>query len=123
MTEHTLLLRQIHPTFIQKGIVSSQAFRPTEEDLKLSVYDGDLIEPEPAWKHYTTELQKESAAVLAVSVAECASLDLPASPSPEVFREHCDIDFTGLAPRKIESKGRLLRDRAVIRGFLFQAMA
>ncbi|OQC41352.1 MAG: hypothetical protein BWX66_00754 [Deltaproteobacteria bacterium ADurb.Bin058] len=46
MNVHTLLLRQIHPDFIQNQRVSSQAFRPTPKDeRKLSVYDGDLITP------------------------------------------------------------------------------
>jgi hypothetical protein len=44
MTEATLLLRQVHPSFIQHGRVTSQVFRPTLKDKRLlSVYDGDLI--------------------------------------------------------------------------------
>ena len=47
MTGATLLLRQIHPSFIQAGFVTSQAFRPTPKDQsKFSVYDGDLISSE-----------------------------------------------------------------------------
>ncbi len=53
MTEKTLLLRQIHPLFIQEGRVTSQAFRPTPKDQKkLSVYDGDLITAERSWVHF-----------------------------------------------------------------------
>jgi hypothetical protein len=32
MTPETLLLRQIHPSFVQAGRVTSQAFRPTPKD-------------------------------------------------------------------------------------------
>ena len=47
MTGTTLLLRQIHPSFVQDGRVTSQAFRPTPKDESLlSVYDGDQITPE-----------------------------------------------------------------------------
>ena len=52
MNNETLLLRQIHPSFIQAGHITSQAFRPTPKDQnKLSVYDGDQISAEDAWQH------------------------------------------------------------------------
>ena len=44
MTPDTLLLRQIHPSFIQYGRVTSRAFRPTAKDeFLLSVDDGDRV--------------------------------------------------------------------------------
>jgi len=44
MTDETLVHRQIHPSFVQAGFPTSQAFRPTPKDeSKLSVYDGDMI--------------------------------------------------------------------------------
>jgi hypothetical protein len=77
VTDQTLLLRQIHPSFIDRDRVTSQAFRPTEKDRgKLSVYDGDLISAEGSWKHYTARVLK-SAGVLAVTVGECAAEQLP----------------------------------------------
>ncbi len=124
MTDNTLLLRQVHPTFVQQGAVTSQAFRPTiEHDWKLSVYDGDQIEAKPSWEHYTTVQQKESAGVLGVAVIECVALDLPVAASPEVFREHCDIDFAGLPAKLVDRKGKLLRDRATARGWLYQVIS
>ena len=54
MTGDTLLLRQIHPSFVQDGRVTSQAFRPTpKDDAQLSAYDGDQITPVAAWLNYT----------------------------------------------------------------------
>ena len=124
MTDTTLLLRQIHPTWHQQGRVTSQAFRPTPKDEdKLSAYDGDLIEAKPAWEHYTTVQKKESIGVLAVTVAECSALKLTAASSPKVFKEHCHIDFSGLKPKEIERKGKLLRDHAVKRDWLYRATA
>lgn len=53
MTEATLLLRQIHPTFIQYGRVTSQAFRPTPKDEdQLSVDNGDMITAEEACRAF-----------------------------------------------------------------------
>ena len=75
MQAETLLLRQVHPSFVQDGRPSSQAFVPTKkDDFKLSVYNGDKTEPERSWKHYTTELKRESAGVIAVTspiIPEC----------------------------------------------------
>jgi hypothetical protein len=44
MTPQTRLLRQIHPSFVQAGRVTSQAFRPTpKDDNHLSVVDGNRL--------------------------------------------------------------------------------
>ena len=83
MTDKTQLLRQVHPNFIQNGEVGSIAFRPNENDRGLlSVYDGDLATPEASHKHYTEVQKRKSAGVMAVTVAECTTLALPAASSP-----------------------------------------
>jgi len=54
MSPETHLLRQVHPSFVQSGQITSQVFQPTPKDeLKLSVYDGDMIEPADSYEHYT----------------------------------------------------------------------
>ena len=122
MNDNTLLLRQIHPTFVQAGRVTSQAFRPTPKDeCQLSVYDGELIESEAAWKHYTDELRLQSVGVQAVTHRECADLDLPVKSDPERFPEHTIIDFTGLTKNPVEKKAKQLRSKAELRGWLFQS--
>jgi hypothetical protein len=119
VTHDTLLLRQIHRAFVQQGRVTLQAFRPTPKDEKrLSVYDGDQITPEGAWRHYTTVLELSSAGVLAVSVAECASLELPVEPDPEPFPEHAVVDFSAVEARGIEKLAKKLREKAESRGWL-----
>lgn len=122
MNSQTLLLRQIHPSFVQQGRVTSQAFRPTPKDeMKLSVYDGDQITPEEAFEHFTTVLQQLSVGELAVTVSECKSLDLKVEADPEPFPEHAIIDFTGLGRKDVESKGKKLKSIADTRGWLLQA--
>lgn len=124
MNHETLLLRQIHPTFVQQGRVTSQAFRPTPKDEQhLSVYDGDLIDSQPAYEHYTGTLGHASVGVMAVSVAECTSLDLPTSPDPEPFPEHAIIDFTGFEKKLAEKKAKLLKARAEQRDWLYRETA
>jgi hypothetical protein len=121
MKDSTLLLRQIHPSFVQEGKVSSQAFRPTPKDeQRLSVYDGDRIEPLPAYEHYTTTLGFRSLGVMGVSVAECGELQLPVAPDPEPFPEHAVIDFSAYGKIAVEKKAKLLRAKADRRGWLYR---
>jgi hypothetical protein len=57
MDAATPLLRQINPSFMVAGRVTTQAFHPTPKDKDLlSAYDGDLIGAEAAWNHYTQQL-------------------------------------------------------------------
>lgn len=103
------------------GRVTSQAFRPTPKDQhKLSVYDGDQVTPSASYKHYVGR-RLESAGVMAVTVEECAREGLDARPSPEVFKEHAEIDFSGLNSKQCETKGKKLRSYAESRGWLFRA--
>ena len=121
MNDATLLLRQIHPNFIHNGRVTSQAFRPTPKDKrKLSVYDGDLMPPEQAHRHYTQELALASAGVMAVSVKECRDIDLQPAPDPEPFPEHAVIDFGDLPEKHIKTKSKILKSKATERGWLYQ---
>jgi len=124
MTGPTLLLRQIHPHFLQNGFASSRAFRPNENDTGLmSVYDGDQIAAEPSWIHYTTVCKKQSAGVMAVTFDECADADLPARPDPEPFPEHAVIDFTGVEEKHWRSKSKKLQAKALALGWLYRPAA
>lgn len=119
MNAETILLRQIHPSFFDRGRVSSQAFRPTPKDeSKLSAYNGDLIAPQPAYLHYTETLRLMSIGVQGVAMSECEALDLRAMPDPEPFPEHAVIDFTGFSKNDVEKKAKALRTRAEHRGWL-----
>ena len=123
MNAETLLLRQVNPQFIQQGRVVSLAFRPMPKDTGLlSVYDGDQIEPEAAWRHFTPNLGYASSGTWAVTVAEAAALDLPAMPKPlEDFPEHAAIDFTAHDDKTQKAKAKLLAAKADTRGCLFAA--
>ena len=72
MTDLTLLHRQVNPSWVHLGRVTSQAFKPTPKDnRRLSVYDGDQVTAHRAWSHYTGDLGFTSIGVLAVTVSEC----------------------------------------------------
>ena len=122
MNDTTLLLRQIHPTFIQNDRVTSQAFRPTSKDgMKLSVYDGDLMSPAESYQHYTGRLGLSSAGVMGVSVEECVDIGLRAVSDPESFPEHAVIDFSDLSSEaSVKKKAKILKFRAANRGWLYR---
>jgi hypothetical protein len=122
MTPETLLLRQIHPNFVQAGRVTSQAFRPSPKDeLHLSVYDGDQIKPEAAFVHFITNPACSSTGVMAVSKTECDAQNLPVLADGIPFPEHCSIDFSDFEKNDIEKKAKFLSRSAQTRGWLFHA--
>ncbi len=120
MTPDTLLLRQIHPSFIQGGRVTSQAFRPTPKDeFLLSVDDGDRVSAEASWQRFITNPACKSVGVQALSEAECMAEELPVLEDGNPHPEHCSVDFTAFDKKTIEKKSKLLRAHAETRGWLF----
>ena len=122
MKPETLLYRQIHPNFVQNGRPTSQAFRPTlKDENKLSVYDGDKIQPKASWEHYTGTLGLSSIGVMAVSNAECSAQALSVLADAADYPEHCSIDFTGLAKGAVEKAAKILAKCAITRDWLYQS--
>lgn len=121
MNDQTKLLRQVHPSFIQNGNVTSQVFRPTpKDDAKLSFYDGDQIDPKASHKHFTAGTNYKSCGVLGVTVRECAELTLSVEPDPEEFPEHVLVDYSSLSKKQSERAAKILRAKAEDRGWLYQ---
>jgi hypothetical protein len=121
MTPDTLLLRQIHPSFIQDGRVTSQAFRPTPKDeFLLSVDDGNRVTAEASWQRFMTNPTCKSVGVQALSLAECKAEELPVIEDGIPHPEHCSVDFTAFDKKEIEKKSKLLRVQAETRGWLFR---
>lgn len=121
MKPDTLLLRQIHPNFVQQGRVTSQAFRPTPKDENLlSVDDGDRISAAKAFARFTAAPNCRSAGVMAVAQAECAALELPVIGDGKPYPEHCSIDFAGCSPNERDRKAKRLAHGAQERGWQFQ---
>ncbi|MDH5508915.1 MAG: hypothetical protein OEZ32_01020 [Nitrospinota bacterium] len=120
MTNDTLLLRQVNPTWVQEGRVTSQVFRPTPKDEKLlSVYDGDKISAEDAWKHHVENYP--SVGVMGVTVGECKTNRVTAKSDPAPFPEHAVIDYTGHAENQIRRISKELKATAEQRNWLYQA--
>lgn len=121
MTPETRLLRQIHPSFIQSGRVTSQAFRPTpKDDFFLSVDNGDNVCPEQSWRRFTSNPACRSSGVLAIIRMECTEQELPVIEDGHPHPEHCSIDYSAFDKRAIEKRSKLLRSRAADRGWLYK---
>jgi hypothetical protein len=123
VTNTTLLLRQVHPSWLIDKNVSRQTFRPTPKDNnKLSVSDGNMITAEESWKKFTAT-GYASAGVLAVSRSECTQYYLTVLPDPlENQPEHTLIDFSNKPTRKSQQDtAKILKDFAITRGWQFMA--
>jgi hypothetical protein len=115
------LHRQVHPSWVQDGRITSQAFSPTPKDAGLlSVYDGKQIAAEPSFIHYTTVQKLAAVGTVSVTVGETAAVGMPWRLDPEPFPEHAVIDFTGLPTAgKIKAKAQALAERARQRGWTY----
>jgi hypothetical protein len=118
----TLLLRQIHPSFVQAGRVTSQAFRPTpKDDHHLSVDNGDLVSARTAWERYTCNPLCSSVGVMAITNDECITQNLPVIEDGHPYPEHCSVDFSAFEKKEIERKAKVLSRQAQKRNWMFQA--
>jgi hypothetical protein len=121
MSPDTLLLRQIHPSFVQQERITSQAFKPTPKDERLlSVDHGDKISPVESWKRFISNPTCQSAGVMAVSQAEVGQESLYVIEDGIPYPEHCSIDFSNLAGSQINKKAKKLKSLAEERGWLHQ---
>lgn len=123
-----LLYRQVHPSWIRDGRVTTQAFRPTKKDEnRLSVSRASLTTAEGAYMLHTKGRMLASAGSWAVTVGECQSQSLkiisdPTASPPEPVADpaHCYVNFAELQSRgAIEAAGAVLTRRAADRGRLF----
>ena len=120
MGPDNLLFRQVHPSWIREGRITSQTFRPTPKDHgRLSVYDGDRVSPEVSYRHFTENLGLVSDGVVAVTVGECLREQLRVAPDPTPFPEHVVIDFRSYSNAESRVKARHLTIVAEKRGWQY----
>lgn len=125
MDDSVLLLRHVHPNFIQGDKVSSQVFsslvfKPFPKDKGLlSVYNNEKFTPAESFEHYTDK-DLASSGVVAVTVSECTSIELPTNEDNDPFDGHAHIDFTDLSTNQIGKKSKRLKNLANQRGWLYK---
>jgi hypothetical protein len=122
MTGETLLLRQIHPNFVQNGKVTSQAFRPSPKDeFQLSVDNGDMVTPEASWMRFSRYPENSSAGVMAISHSESSDCHVEVIEDGNPYPEHCYLDFSPFGRKVSDRIGKKLAAAAHLRGWLFEA--
>ena len=123
MEVSTIMLRQVHPSFMDGEEPTSQAFVPFPKDKdKLSVDDGTKTSPEAAYTHYTTVLKLSSTGVWGISETDVVSTGLTSGPDPLPDNPaHALIDFMGLSGKEQRKKAKLLLAFALERGCLHKA--
>jgi hypothetical protein len=117
--EPHLLHRQVNPSWVQAGRISSQAFSPTPKDSGLlSVYTGALMTAESSFRHYTGLLELKAVGTVSVSVVEVTAVGLTWRSDAEPFPEHAVIDYTRLGSAgKVKAKAQALAEMARARGW------
>jgi hypothetical protein len=103
MKSITLLLRQIHPNFFQKGKLTSQSFIPFPKDnLKISVYDGEFIKPEDSYNHYTQDCHLQSIGVWGISNSEVSAIGLTSERDPLPDSPyHALVNFSTISAKSV----------------------
>ena len=122
--DEELLFRQVHPSFVQAGRVTSQAFRPTPKDSKkLSVNRESKTTSKECYKLHTEGKNLQSIGVWGVSakeVKEMINLSLIEDPieTPVFDPSHALIDFSKLNS-EVKAVSSKLADKARSRGCLY----
>jgi len=119
MKNETLLLRQVHPRFVQAGEITSQVFKLSNGESGLSAYNGDSISPEDAHTHYTTTLNNMSCGVVGISKKECESCRLIVIEDKIPFEEHVSILYGDIQGKELNRTAVKLKRLAIDRGWLF----
>ncbi len=112
----TLMHRQINPSpqWIQNGVPSSLAFRPSSKDGDcLSVDNGNIHTAQQAYLCFTSQ-GYSSAGTWSLTVGECHAAGVSVHASPVLSNQaHCCIDFAGKGAKSVAKK---LKRKAVARG-------
>lgn len=116
------LLRQVHPTQFLGGVISKEAFIPTETDKGLLSTLRESVGPQEAHRRWTEDAKKESVGTYGITVAEVEDAglfalgDAVATNTPD----HASVDFNGLTTGGQRKKvARQLRDCATSRACLY----
>ena len=121
MHKDTILLRQIFPDWFKDGVVSSQAFNPTEEhEFMLSSYSGESFDGISSFEHYTKDLQMQSTGCLGVTNEEYLNHGLVSTKDDLNFNGHVSTDFSKHGSNQRAKKAKLLRNIAFERNWVFK---
>jgi hypothetical protein len=117
-----VLRRQVHPTFMHNGVVSSQAFRPTPRDSGQLSVRRESLSAEAAFRDHCETYGLRSAGTWGINVGEVEEARTRAiddSAKPDTPKAHAYIDFRGLTSSEMKKISRILMNCAHRRGRLY----
>lgn len=111
------LFRQVHPSWIQAGRPTSQAFKPTPKDQgMLSVSRGSKTTASAAFELHTRANGMLSIGVWGFRVVDCADIALNVYEDPVLAPvpdpAHSVVDFSPYGEKDSRAKAQLLKARA-----------
>jgi len=127
--EKELLLRQVNPSFVRAGRPSSKVFEPKPRDAGLlSIVRERTRAAAEAYEFFVKIPKCRSVGILAVTVGDCVSEELPAHDAPLVAADdgidddaHGIIDFRAVTSADdVEEKAVALHRAAMSRGYVYQ---
>jgi hypothetical protein len=114
-----LLWRQVHPSWMQQGVPTSQAWYPTPKDRKrLSTARSSMIDAEAAYERHLAE-ERKTEGTWAVTVAEADEAATSAhhdGGSNGLPDDHASLYFGGKNRNAMERASKFLRAAANTRG-------
>jgi hypothetical protein len=122
-----VLFRNIHPSWIQDGKPTSQAFRPTLKDEgRLSLDRGSMTTAQDSFRLHTCAKGLQAEAVYGVSVDEFLNENIECFDDPIEGGAytvenlcHCIADFRPHGGSKPETISKKLKKKAIARGSLY----
>ncbi len=115
LADDCILYRIIHPSCIQDGAVSSQAFSATAER-PLSVFDGGMISAKDAMERFIAD-GHQACGVLGITAGEAKAVGLEILEDRVPYGEHISLVFPECSRKEAKEISRRLRDMAEKRGW------
>lgn len=117
------LHRQVNPSWVHEGRVSSQAFRPTPKDNgRLSVDRASICSAQESFERFVAN-KWSSTGVWAVTVGETIDAGLKAYPDRDPPGQsnpaHAYVHFSDLPKNQVKKKAQVLAGHAHQRGCVY----
>lgn len=113
-----VLWRQVHPNFLQDGVISSLAFRPFPRDAGMLSVRRESYGADRAYRDHV-HVGNVSAGTWGISVGEVLETGARAvddSALPERPEAHAYVDYRYLSRKQTEAAAKRLRAVAMVRG-------
>jgi hypothetical protein len=130
-----VFLRQVHPSWLPDGVLTSAAFKPSSKDNKLLSTLHGSVGAEEAHRRWVDQPDRVSAGTWGVTVGEVdntsftrtldqQTVSLAALDDAEQRSEpdHVSIDFRNLSKEQRGQAARKLKDHAAARGCMHAAL-